>query len=89
MIEVENYKLDYLQDDWGNKDSTFINQAFFLPNNLAQLADNFVLSNEEKNLVNRFEKNSVFEYNLSSRVPSPWLLSLSSCYDIQTNAALE
>ena len=70
-IEVENYKLDYLQDDWENEDLTFINQAPLWPNILAQPADYFVLSNEEKNLVNRFERDSVYEFNLSSQKPSP------------------
>ncbi len=65
-VEVKNYRLDYLQDDWGNEDPTSINQALPRPNDLAQLADNFVLSNEERNLVDRFEKDSVYEFNLSS-----------------------
>ena len=47
-IEVENYRLDYLQDNCGNEDFTSINQAFPWSNDLAQPADNFVLSNEEK-----------------------------------------
>ncbi len=29
VVEFENYRLDYLQDDWGNKDPIFINQALF------------------------------------------------------------
>ena len=66
-VEVENYRLDYLQDDWGNKDPTSINQALFRPNNLAQPADNFVLLNEERNLVDRFERDSIYEFNLSSQ----------------------
>ncbi len=65
-VEVKNYKLDYLQDDWGNKDFISINQAPSWPNNLAQPADNFVLSNKERNLINKFERNSVYEFNPSS-----------------------
>ena len=86
-VEVENYRLDYLQDDWGNEDPTSINQAPPWPNDLAQPADNFVLSNEERNLVNRFERNSVFEFNLSSQEPSPRQSSLSPRHDTQANAA--
>ena len=70
VVGVENYKFDYLQDDWGNEDFISINQAFFLPNNLVQLANNFMLSNEERNLVDRFEKDGIFEFNLNSRESS-------------------
>ncbi len=66
-VEIEIYKFDYLQDDWGNEDPISINQGFPWPNNLAQPANNFVLSNKEKNLVNKFKKNSIYEFNLSSR----------------------
>ena len=86
-VEVKNYRLDYLQDDWRNKDSTSINQAPLWPNDLAQPADNFVLSNEKRNLVDKFERDSVFKFNLSSREPSPRRSSLSPCHDMQANAA--
>ena len=65
-VEVENYKLDYLQDDWGNKNPTSINQALSWPNGLAQLANNFVLSNKEENLVYKFKRESIYKFNLSS-----------------------
>lgn len=81
VVEVENYRLDYLQADWGNEDSISINQAPPQPNNLAQPVDNFVLSNKERNLVDRFEKDSVYEFNLSSQKPSPRRLHLSPCHD--------
>ena len=88
-VEVENYRLDYLQDDWGNEDLTSINQAPPWPNDLTQPADNFVLSNEKRNLVDRFERDSIFEFNLISQEPLPRQSSLSSCHDTQTNAALK
>ena len=66
VIKVENYRLDYLQDNWGNEDPTSINQTLLWPNDLTQSADNFVLSNKERNLVDRFERNSIYEFNLSS-----------------------
>ncbi len=65
VIEVKNYKLDYLHDDWGNEDLISINQALFWPNDLAQPVDNFVLSNKEKNLVNSFERDNVYKFNQS------------------------
>lgn len=34
-VEVENYRLNYLQDHWGNENSTSINQAPPWPNDLA------------------------------------------------------
>ncbi len=86
MVEVENYRLDYLQDDSGNEDSTSINQALLWLNDLAQSADNFVLSNKERNLVNKFERDSIYEFNLSSRELSPRRSPLSPCHDTQANA---
>lgn len=71
-IEFENHKLDYLQDSQTNKDPTSINQTSLWPNNLAQSADNFVMSIKKRNLVNKFEKNCVVEFNLSSQKPSSW-----------------
>ncbi len=85
-VKVENYRLDYLQDDWGNEDPTSINQALPRPNDLAQSVDNFVLSNEERNLVDRFERDSVYKFNLSSREPSPRRSLLSLCHNTQANA---
>lgn len=64
-VEIKNYKLNYLQNDWKNEDFISITQTVFGLNNLIQLVDNFVISNKERNLVNRFEKNSIFEFNLS------------------------
>ncbi len=52
---------------------------------LAQPADNFVLSNEDRNLLNRFETNSVYEFNLSSREPSPRRLPLAPRHNTQPN----
>lgn len=66
IVKVENYRLDYLQDNWGNKDLTSINQTPLWPNDLAQSADSFGMSNKEKNLVDKFERDNVFEFNLSS-----------------------
>ena len=85
-VEVENYRLDYLQDDLENENPIFTNKALSWPNNLAQLADNFVLSNKEKNLVNRFKRDSIYEFNLSSREPSPRRLPLSPCHNTEANA---
>ena len=34
-VEIENYRLGYLQDDWGNENPISINQAFLQPNGLA------------------------------------------------------
>lgn len=65
-IEVENYRLDYSQDDSENEDLISINQAFFWPNNSIQLASDFILSNKDRNLLNRFEIDSVYEFNLNS-----------------------
>lgn len=45
LVEVENYKLDYLNNDLRNKDLIFINKTSFWPNNLAHLVDSFVLLN--------------------------------------------
>lgn len=64
-IKVKNYGLIYLQDDWKNEDPISTNQASFWLSNLAQLVNNFILSNKKKNLVDKFEKNNVFEFNLS------------------------
>ena len=86
MVEVENYRLDYLEDDLGNEDSIFINQASSRSNDLAQLADNFVLSNEDRNLLDRFETNSIYEFNLSSQKPSPRQSLLTLCHNMQPNA---
>lgn len=85
VVEVENNRLDYLQDDWGIENLISIKQALFWPNDLAQPADNIVLSNKEKNLVNKFKKNCVYELNLSFWESSPWQLPLSFCHNTQTN----
>ena len=71
-IEVENYRLNYLQDNLGNENLTLINQALFWQNNLVQLVDNFVLSNKKRNFVNKFETNSAYEFNLSFWELSTW-----------------
>lgn len=65
-IKIENYRFDYLQDDSENEDPISINQASSWPNNLIQLAGNFVMSNKDRNLLNKFEIYSVYEFNLSS-----------------------
>lgn len=88
VVEIENYKLDYLQDDLRNEDSIFINQAPPWPNDLAQSVDNFVLSSEDRNLLDRTETNNVYEFNLNSQEPLPWQ-SLTSRYDIQPNGVLK
>ena len=70
-LEVENYRLDYLQDDLGNKDSISINHALPWSNDLVQPADNFRFSNEDRNLLKRFGIDSIYEFNLSSQKPLP------------------
>lgn len=65
-VEGENYRLDYLQDDWRNENPISINHTLFWPNDLAQSAKNFVLSNKNRNLVNRFKRDSIYKFNLSS-----------------------
>lgn len=65
-IEVKNYRPDYLQDDWENEDPTSINQVPPGSNDLVQLADNYVLSNKKSNLVDKFERDSVYKLNLNS-----------------------
>ena len=48
-VEIENHRFDYLQDNWENENPISINQACSRLNDLAQLVDNFILSNKEKN----------------------------------------
>ena len=80
---------DYLQEDWGNKDLISINQTLLWPNDLAQLVDNFVLLNKKRNLVYRFERDSVYEFNLSSQKSLRRQSSLYPCHDMQANTSLK
>ena len=66
-IHIKNYKLNYIQDNLGNKDLIFINQAVSWLNNLVLLADNLVLLNEDKNLLDTFEIDDIYEFNPSSQ----------------------
>lgn len=66
-----------------NEVFTSINQAPLGPNNLAQLANNFVLSNKNSNLLDRFDTDRVNEFNLNSQKPSPWQSPLVSHYNMQ------
>lgn len=63
VVEIENYKFDYLQDDQENKNLIFINQTCSQPNDLVQPVANFILSNKKRNLVDRFEKDNVLKFN--------------------------
>ena len=47
--------------------------------------DNFILSNKKRNLVDKFEKNRVYKFNLSSQKLLPRQLPLSSYHNMQTN----
>lgn len=85
-IEVKNYRPDYLQDDWKNEDPTSINQVPPRSNDLVLLADNYVLSNNKSNLVDKFERDSVYKLNLSSWEPLARQSPLSPHHDTQANA---
>lgn len=79
-VKIGNYKLNDLENDERNNDFIFINQAFFWPNNLVQLVDNFMLSNKKRNLVKKFQKKNLLEFNLYSEYHDNYLCSLVMIY---------
>lgn len=64
-IEVKNYRLNYFQNNSENKNPISINHTSLWPNNLVQTMDNFVISYQNINLLDKIETNNIYRYNVS------------------------